>query len=317
MDFTQIGPYHVDSIPLCYVHIDCSQTLLFICSSFYLLCDHWLAVNREDGQIERLIPVASKEELTAFRHLFYSTARHDLPDDHIWVSLFTRPTKSSFTRVQRLSCCMTLLFSTMIANAMWYQQGEQVNSAQAIRIGPLVFTMQELITSFLANLVILPVNILIVTIFRKARPRRVKISNKKAKNVEKIGESVFTLNSLSSLSSGMDKIPMMHLDEETRSVTSPTPAEKPGAKKGCWLPHWCNYLGWGIVLVTILVSGFFTILYSLEWGAEKAGKWLTAFLLSFVESILLIQPLKVSCGQVCFYYLYHNRYINQPLIGLL
>jgi len=36
------------------------------------------------------------------------------------------------------------------------------------------------------------------------------------------------------------------------------------------------------------------ILYSFEWGRVKSIAWLTAFLLSFLESVILIQPLKVT-----------------------
>lgn len=34
--------------------------------------------------------------------------------------------------------------------------------------------------------------------------------------------------------------------------------------------------------------------YSFEWGREKSIDWLKAFLLSFAESVVLIQPLKVK-----------------------
>jgi len=77
--------------------------------------------------------------------------------------------------------------------------------------------------------------------------------------------------------------------------------------------QWCVYIAWFLVALSILVSAFFTILYSFEclvdaylfpnrpykaysfeWGREKSISWLTAFLLSFAESIILIQPLKVT-----------------------
>ena len=59
------------------------------------------------------------------------------------------------------------------------------------------------------------------------------------------------------------------------------------------LPYWCVYLAWLLVALSIVVSAFFTILYSFEWGREKSTSWLTAFLLSFAESVILIQPAKV------------------------
>uniref|UniRef100_UPI00358F3749 polycystin-1-like protein 2 n=1 Tax=Myxine glutinosa TaxID=7769 RepID=UPI00358F3749 len=59
------------------------------------------------------------------------------------------------------------------------------------------------------------------------------------------------------------------------------------------LPYWMIYIAWAIIAVVILLSGFFIILYSMEWGAQKANRWLLRFFISFFLSLLLIQPVKV------------------------
>ncbi|ELT87232.1 hypothetical protein CAPTEDRAFT_84236, partial [Capitella teleta] len=86
----------------------------------YFLLDKWLAVEEGDGQVERIIPVATSHDLSAFKHLFNSSFRKKLTNDHMWVSIVSRPTRSSFTRVQRVSCCVSLLFLTMITNCMFF-----------------------------------------------------------------------------------------------------------------------------------------------------------------------------------------------------
>lgn len=48
-----------------------------------------------------------------------------------------------------------------------------------------------------------------------------------------------------------------------------------------------------VCFFSITSAGFFTILYSLEWGKEKANEWLTTFLLSFFQSVIVVQPIKV------------------------
>ena len=68
-----------------------------------------------------MIPMAGTEELEDFGMLFFSKTRQKITDDHLFVSIVSRPTKSSFTRVQRLTCCVSLLFTTMIANAMFFR----------------------------------------------------------------------------------------------------------------------------------------------------------------------------------------------------
>ena len=99
--------------------------------------------------VDRVLPVASIDDLVAFKQLFSSSVRKKLTSDHLWLSVFSRPTRSSFTRVQRISCCMSLLFLTMITNAMWFKsdgEGEsdtEKKNVVAMKVGPFSFTLQQ------------------------------------------------------------------------------------------------------------------------------------------------------------------------------
>ena len=68
-----------------------------------------------------MVPIAGMEELTSFNHLFWSKTRKNLTDGHIWFSVFHRPPTSRFTRVQRVTCCIALLFSSMLASIAFYK----------------------------------------------------------------------------------------------------------------------------------------------------------------------------------------------------
>ena len=61
------------------------------------------------------------------------------------------------------------------------------------------------------------------------------------------------------------------------------------------LPWWCVIIAWVLVALSTAGAAAFTILYSFQWGQEKSTAWLTNFLLSFFESVVLIQPIKVKC----------------------
>ena len=60
------------------------------------------------------------------------------------------------------------------------------------------------------------------------------------------------------------------------------------------LPRWFGWLAWLLVFGAIGASGFFVILYSLDWGGDKANRWLGSFVLSFVEILCLMDPFVVS-----------------------
>lgn len=126
-----------------------------------------------------MIPVAGSEELENFNTLFFSKARQSLTDDHLWLSILSRPTKSSFTRLQRLTCCVSLLFTTMIANAMFFRTAAETEATTGqtdtrIQIGPIILSANSILVSIFGVLIVIPINAVIVQFFRKSKPKNWK-----------------------------------------------------------------------------------------------------------------------------------------------
>ncbi|XP_078669286.1 uncharacterized protein LOC144910271 isoform X2 [Branchiostoma floridae x Branchiostoma belcheri] len=134
---------------------------------WFFICQRWLGVEHEDGRVDRILPVASKDEVVSFSNLFQDKTRQDITDGHIWFSVVSRPTRSHFTRVQRASCCLSLIFCTMIASAMFYQKSEGGNT---IKVGPFVFSLASIMVSIQSTFVVFPVNLAVVLFFKKSRP---------------------------------------------------------------------------------------------------------------------------------------------------
>ncbi len=129
---------------------------------YLFINESWLAVEEGDGSIEKVLPVAGADEIASFNHLFYSTTQKNITDGHLWFSVFIRPPKSRFTRVQRLSCCLTLIYCTMLTNAMFYQVGGESNPSSTLKIGPFEFSAAQIGIGVMSSLIIFPVNLLIV-----------------------------------------------------------------------------------------------------------------------------------------------------------
>ena len=66
------------------------------------------------------------------------------------------------------------------------------------------------------------------------------------------------------------------------------------------LPHFCVYVTWVVLVVTMAICAFFLILYSMQWGSTTSEEWLASFFLSFFESFFLLDPIKVGVVVVCF-----------------
>lgn len=131
-------------------------------------------MEEDDGLIDRVLTVASYDEMTSFGSLFADISRKNMTDGHLWVSVFSRPDKSYFTRVQRASVILSLLFLTMVVNAMFYGRDEGVK-VQNIKFGFFKFNTFQLWVSFVGSLIVIPPSMMIDHLFRKSKPKPSKV----------------------------------------------------------------------------------------------------------------------------------------------
>ena len=95
-------------------------------------------------QVDRIVPVATREAMTDFGHLFAERSRKNLADGHLWFSVVARPPQSRFTCVQRVSCCLSLLCASMLANAMFYRTEKDTSgTSNGITIGPFSVSPEQ------------------------------------------------------------------------------------------------------------------------------------------------------------------------------
>ncbi|XP_031571396.1 uncharacterized protein LOC116305596 isoform X3 [Actinia tenebrosa] len=218
---------------------------------WHFLGNRWLAVEKGDGQIEVEILKADKKQLSGFKNLFHSRTARSLGEGHLWLSIFTRPPHNTFTRCQRLSCCLSILFAAMVTNAMFYQFGTEPKDT--FNIGPLKMSWTQIKIGIQSSIVAIPVNILIVTIFRNIKQNVPDNDNHRE-------------------------------DGNSNSKKKKTP--------GC-LPHFFIYIGWTLCILTSLAAATFTVFYSLMWGANTSNQWLTSIMVSFFQDVIITQPIKV------------------------
>ena len=112
----------------------------------YFICDKWLAIDKEDSLIERVLPISLQEQKTQFKYLLAKQTKQKLSDGHLWFSIFARPVQSSFNRLDRLTCCFVLLAISMLMNILYYGMANQANKANGLQIGPFINITPEQVT---------------------------------------------------------------------------------------------------------------------------------------------------------------------------
>ncbi|KAI8500839.1 hypothetical protein Bbelb_216570 [Branchiostoma belcheri] len=110
---------------------------------------------------------------------------------HLWLSVVKFPS-GHFTRVQRISCCLSLLMSFMIVNIMFYRGDRDLLSK--VTIGDVELSLPFSLTSFIigleSSLIALPINVFIVVLFRYSGTRQeasTSLHTSKPKNKSRYG----------------------------------------------------------------------------------------------------------------------------------
>ncbi|NXV60184.1 PK1L2 protein, partial [Molothrus ater] len=145
---------------------------------WYFLCNSWLAIDIGECVLDKVFPVATEQDMKQFSNLFFMKTSKGFQDGHIWYSVFSRSPRSSFTRAQRVSCCFSLLLCTMLTSIMFWGVPKDP-AEQKMDLGKIEFTWQEVMIGFESSLLMFPINLLIVQIFRNVRPRPAQQSREK------------------------------------------------------------------------------------------------------------------------------------------
>ncbi|XP_052217966.1 polycystic kidney disease 2-like 1 protein [Dreissena polymorpha] len=228
----------------------------------------------------------------------------------MWVSIAYRPQTSNYTRCQRVSCTLTFIMLSLIANAMFFRaEGKDgdIEYGAGIQIGPFRFSLKQVFTvytSFISALIVTPPTILLIYLFKLSKPKPVDPKT----TLFKPGERSTKI-----------RVPMVHdwLEKQhQRSVQLEKCLVQKGypSTQGLKLPYQCTYLAWFLVFLIWFLCAFFIMLYSMEWGKKKSEEWLTSFFLSCFESIFCLDPVKVLLMTLVFTIVFRSNSDSKAII---
>ena len=116
---------------------------LSINEKYYFICEKWLAIDKDDFQVERMLAVCGEKQKTEFKYLLQKQTKQNMMDGHLWFSIFARPVQSTFTRLDRLTCAFVLLYMSMMMNILYYGIAQESSKKDGLKIGPLNITPEQ------------------------------------------------------------------------------------------------------------------------------------------------------------------------------
>lgn len=130
-------------------------------------------------RVEILALTAESEQLFKKTNFLFMSSR-SLRDTHLWLSVFSKSPTSTFTRVQRLSCALCLLLSSMLVTIMFHGIPTDDPDDQ-LKYGDLHISLTDVVIGIQASILLFPINFLILQLFLKLAPRPPKEKNTRLK----------------------------------------------------------------------------------------------------------------------------------------
>lgn len=91
-----------------------------------------------------------------------------------------------------------------------------------------------------------------------------------------------------------------YIAEESASASEDKGERDSGKAPKGKLPHWFLYVAYALCYITCAACIFFTLLYSIQWGKTVSTEWVITMVTAFLQSVLLLQPVKVVVMAVVF-----------------
>uniref|UniRef100_A0A8D0H4J4 Polycystin 1, transient receptor potential channel interacting n=1 Tax=Sphenodon punctatus TaxID=8508 RepID=A0A8D0H4J4_SPHPU len=146
--------------------------------SYFFLVNDWLSVESEenDGMVEKEVYAASETDLRGFSRIFIGELQRGFFEKHVWLSMWDRPPRSRFTRVQRATCCCVLVFLFLCANVVWYGVVGDVNwgpsTGGRVAVSNLIpVTIDTVAVGLVSSVVVYPLYLVLLFLFRMTRSK--------------------------------------------------------------------------------------------------------------------------------------------------
>uniref|UniRef100_A0A3Q2XGK1 Polycystin 1 like 1, transient receptor potential channel interacting n=1 Tax=Haplochromis burtoni TaxID=8153 RepID=A0A3Q2XGK1_HAPBU len=288
----------------------------------------WLAANKGDGRVERMLRVCTQG--INFAQMLRLKLNDYLADFHTWVSVYSCPSPSSFTHTQRLSVCLLLLLGYACVGAVIVAQTDD----QPLFALGFVDVSAGAVTNGLVSVVaVLPVATAVSFLFRlrAVQPTGSRVHRVKCRKTEKEYSE-----DLSVSYSNVDEAPHKKQSEflpdssrfhETQRACLSRAKDEGQKEKG--LQGRCSpdsssergsyydatdklrerptcqrrvYLAWTLCLLLSLSCLVLSAVLGMRFNSGKVLLWVHSLFISLMSCIFIIQPalilavaLAVSC----------------------
>ncbi|XP_067554830.1 polycystin family receptor for egg jelly [Pseudorca crassidens] len=130
---------------------------LFSRHIWLFMCREWLSI---DTSLDRTFQVTPPDKSLNRMDFFLTDLSYRLGRSHMWFSVFSGVIATRFSRLQRLSCCLAMLLSSLLCNIMFFNlnKEKEAESQEGKYLRSMVIGMESV-------LITIPVQLMITSLF--------------------------------------------------------------------------------------------------------------------------------------------------------
>ena len=244
---------------------------VLLLNRYSFVCEEWLDFDRAHQKVDRVLSAEKSDAVWSLKDMTsYTIAEH-----HIWISLFLRPHKSDFSRIERLSCLYGQIFLTMILTIVFMKSSTREEIQNTIHIVFFRFSLENFEASMAAVTFVTVLISIVCFFFRFARKKGGNKLNSAIHNFYR------KLNN------------RINLDNSVLKSTFDPPAQKAVYHNFNFLPHMLTNVGWVLLFFIVLLTTMAMFLMTAGWTVEHSEEWITTVICGYLISFLILEPLKV------------------------
>ncbi|KAM3833276.1 uncharacterized protein M6D78_011138 [Vipera latastei] len=259
------------------LNIDTNKSWLF-------LCRRWLALGRNKYQIEWTFEVTDPQVPISRIDYLLIMFSYRLFHDHLWFSIFFRSLDCSWTRFQRLSCCLAILLTSLLINTIIFntKKEEQVHLLE-------MQYLRSVTAGVLSALISVPVGWIAVSLF--------KYSTKGSSQGQ--GKESFAClpGSLPQAGTQISEVKSEQFSATDNNFSNNYATEKKATLGKTQKLQWRRCLScsaWFFVFLIAGVASFFITFIGLSFDDKTSSEWLIAALISFCLHVSFFETLQVA-----------------------
>lgn len=181
-------PWFLESVVICHLNTDVT---------WYFEVNRWLDVTTGSKEVECKLKPLKRKTMLRVKTMFAAKIVDNIKNRHLWVSPLCKRNRRTFSKFQKLSCCLAVTGLTILITAVLVHTTQDLFSYSSVRVGPWKLRLGDIYRALISSGIAFVYRILLEILFVNSGPNSLLQADDKnvqgyiEDNFEKLNKIIF------------------------------------------------------------------------------------------------------------------------------